>query len=314
MIQGISIYNFQSHKKSELNFDSGVNVIIGKSDTGKSSIMHALQWAINNKPAGDSFRSYWGGDTNVDLEIENFTISREKGKENLYILSSNKGISPEEFKSFGQDVPKPIKDFLNFDEVNLQFQFDTPFLIFNTAGEVAKYLNQIVSLDVIDTSLSKIEADRKKINRDIAYTSSDIKEKEKQLKEYDFVDAAEKKLGQLENKSAELSKSQNKYSSIYDLIKKYEWAKKELSEFKEKQIDEKKIDSLLEKEEQSKSLEEKSENLEELIIKFETYKRKLKLIYDKINNLSQQENKLTKGIKICPLCNQPLKDVQNVEK
>ena len=122
MIQGISIYNFQSHKKSELNFDSGVNVIIGKSDTGKSSIMHALQWAINNKPAGDSFRSYWGGDTNVDLEIENFTISREKGKENVYILSSNKGISPEEFKSFGQDVPKPIKDFLNFDEVNLLFK------------------------------------------------------------------------------------------------------------------------------------------------------------------------------------------------
>ena len=127
MINSLNISNFQSHKESKLDFASGVNVIIGKSDTGKSSIMHALQWAINNNPAADSFRSYWGGDTNVDLEIENFTISRVYGKETLYILSSNKGISPEEFKSFGLDVPKPIKDFLNFDEVNLQFQFDTSF-------------------------------------------------------------------------------------------------------------------------------------------------------------------------------------------
>ena len=100
---------------------------------------------------------------------------------------------------------------------------------------------------------------------------------------------------------------QNKYSNIYDLIKKYEWAKKELSEFKEKQIDEKKVNELSEKEEQLSLFKKKRETLNNLISKFNNYRNNLKSIEDEINSFQKQEKELTKGIKICPLCNQPIK-------
>jgi len=70
MIKQLTIKNFQSHKKTKLEFSDGVNIIIGQSDSGKTAIIRALNWVVNNKPSGDSFRSHWGGDTNVEITME----------------------------------------------------------------------------------------------------------------------------------------------------------------------------------------------------------------------------------------------------
>ena len=86
-----------------------------------------------------------------------------------------------------------------------------------------------------------------------------------------------------------------------------ERVKKELSEFKEKQIDEKKVNELSEKEEQLSLFKKKRETLNNLISKFNNYRNNLKSIEDEINSFQKQEKELTKGIKICPLCNQPIK-------
>jgi exonuclease SbcC len=70
MIDSLSIQNFQSHEKTELEFDEGINIIIGQSDSGKSAILRALNWVVNNKPNGEAFKSNWGGDTKVKIIIE----------------------------------------------------------------------------------------------------------------------------------------------------------------------------------------------------------------------------------------------------
>ena len=48
MIKSLHIQNFQSHKKTTLKFHKGINVVIGQSDSGKSAIIRALNWTINN--------------------------------------------------------------------------------------------------------------------------------------------------------------------------------------------------------------------------------------------------------------------------
>ena len=40
----IEIVNFQSHANTKLNFDEGVNVIIGPSDSGKTAVIRAMKW------------------------------------------------------------------------------------------------------------------------------------------------------------------------------------------------------------------------------------------------------------------------------
>jgi exonuclease SbcC len=168
MIKNISIKNFQSHKKTEFDLVDGVNVIIGPSDSGKSAIIRALNWVINNKPSGDFFRSNWGGDTSIAIQIDKKIIERIKTKkENAYNYFSNKNTKANEdnccqYKAMGAGVPEDIQDALNFSELNIQYQMDSPFLLSESPGEVARQLNRIVKLDVIDSTLKKLESQKRK--------------------------------------------------------------------------------------------------------------------------------------------------------
>jgi len=57
MIKGMVLENYESHKRSEVVFDPGFNVIVGPSDSGKSALLRALYWVLEGKVAGDGFRS-----------------------------------------------------------------------------------------------------------------------------------------------------------------------------------------------------------------------------------------------------------------
>lgn len=157
MIKSLSIQNFQSHEKTELEFHSGVNTIIGSSDCGKTAIIRALRWLVWNRPSGDAIRSRWGGPTDVRVETEEGTVTRSKDKVDLYSLE-RPGSKLLEFKAFGTSVPEEISGLLNISEINLQSQLDAPFLVSNTAGEVAAHFNKIARLDIIDRGLQNIQS------------------------------------------------------------------------------------------------------------------------------------------------------------
>jgi len=154
MITKLSIKNFQSHKETELDFHPGMNVIIGQSDSGKTAIIRALRKALTNKPAGDTFRSNWGGDTQIKL------LTKE-GDEITYFKSNSTSsyhLNDLEFKAFGQEVPEEIERVLNIDEVNIQHQLDAPYLLSQTPGVVAQHFNKIAKLGRISQCLKTIES------------------------------------------------------------------------------------------------------------------------------------------------------------
>lgn len=179
MIKSINIENFQSHKSTELEFHSGMNVIIGKSDSGKTAIIRALKWLITNRPGGDAFRSSWGGDTCVNIEVDNNIVSRNKtNKVNSY------GFNEMEFLAFGQEVPAEIISALNMNEINLQQQMDNVFLLSETSGNIAAHFNKVAKLDKIDKATSFVNSAISKITQDIKYTEKEIKAKEIKLAEF----------------------------------------------------------------------------------------------------------------------------------
>lgn len=154
MIQSISIRNFQAHRCTKLEFAPGVNAIAGASDQGKSSIIRALRWVVENRPAGDSFRSNFAGEQDTEVAVETTdgeTVTRTKGpKTNSY------SINGKELKAMGQSVPEEVSAALQLGLVNFQHQMDAPFLLSLGSSKLSQYLNEVAGLDAIDRATSNI--------------------------------------------------------------------------------------------------------------------------------------------------------------
>jgi len=193
MINSINIQNFQSHANTLLELDAGVNAIVGPSDCGKSAVFRALNWLINNRPGGQEFHSWAGGDPSITLDLDDGTITRSRrGNENIYRLDD------QEFKAFATTVPEPIQNILNISDINFQFQLDDPFLFGESPGHIARKLNEVVDLAIIDKALFNInQRYRHEINK---LKNAEDKKKllSDELEEYSWLSDAEQRLAVLE--------------------------------------------------------------------------------------------------------------------
>lgn len=156
MISKIIINNFQSHSHSEIEFNNGVNVISGTSDSGKSAIIRAISWVLFNKPSGDAFRSWFAKKsepTFVTIEFDTGdSVTRMKSsKGNEYIINDGKPL-----KAIGTGVPKEVTDITNMQDINLQPQYKSYFLLDESPGKVAKAFNEVANLTIMDDALQEI--------------------------------------------------------------------------------------------------------------------------------------------------------------
>jgi exonuclease SbcC len=201
MISKIEINNFQSHKHTVIDFDSGVNVIVGQSDCGKSAILRALRFVIENRPAGDSVISHWAKQAEVKLHIGENVITRIKGKsKNEYWLND------KVYKAFGQSVPEEVAAVINMSNVNIQRQLDGPFLLNETPGEVAKHFNKLAHLEKIDTGMRNILSWIRKLEQSISATRDEQKELKTQYKQLSYVDRMEQDIEVLEDMEQHVAK------------------------------------------------------------------------------------------------------------
>jgi len=347
MIKSIKIKNFQSHRNTELVFDKGLNVIIGPTDSGKTAIIRAFKWLITNRPGGDEFRSYWGGDTEVSILADEKIISRYKtNSENGYSL--NETI----FKAFGQDVPEEIQKALRMNEVNLQQQMDSPFLLSETPGAVALHFNKVAKLDKIDKALSTINSDLKAITQGINYAEKELKEKILSLNDFENLNGLEFDLGIVEKLVERQKRIKINSLQLENIINKIETVQTKIAEKEPILLIEKDLDSILALYEKRKLFSTQHQTLKKLALAIyykgeevkkaeksilaenlikdilETYQERAKILSDlkDISKLSKSieqikimsENK-EKGLfileqefkasfpDVCPLCNSEIK-------
>ena len=148
MISKIDIKNFQAHRQLTLELDPKLTTITGPSDTGKSSVIRAVRWALLNVPVSSLIHDGCKKAT-VRIEVDGQVVIRERGSENVYRLDG------EEYKAFRTHVNHPIADLVNLHDVNFQGQHDPIYWFSSSAGDVCRQLNAVVNLDVIDKTLSE---------------------------------------------------------------------------------------------------------------------------------------------------------------
>ncbi len=198
MITSLKIKNFQSHKNSELQFHKGVNVIVGTSDSGKSAIIRSLRWLAYGKPRGDSFRSYWGGNTSVEVEMKEGIVKRIRTNSEASFLTEKDEVILE-FKAAGVDIPEEVIQLLNLDDINLQQQSDKPFLISETSGEVALHFNRMANLEKIDSSTRNVNSLIRGIEADLKYKEKELDKVKIDLKAYTYINQAQTDVESLES-------------------------------------------------------------------------------------------------------------------
>ena len=215
MIKALDILNFQVHRNLHMDFCSGVNVITGSSDSGKTAIMRGLKWLITNRPSGDAFKN-WNASPKEPVAIEVtldddqiIGLSREGGK-NTYILNE------DSFSAFKTDVPEEIVNVLNIQEGNIQSQHQDYFLLQDSPGEVARKLNDLVGLSIIDTIFKNINSKIRQVSSDITFFKNDRNKLEQELLQYENLDKIEKLITNIEKNEATAS---GLVSSLNDLRK-----------------------------------------------------------------------------------------------
>lgn len=279
MIKSLHIKNFQSHSSTNLVLHPGVNVIIGESDTGKSAILRALSWLVRNKVDDKSFRSNWGGRTDVEIRFDDGNeVSRTQDKDNCYYLVNEETGVDEEYKAFRSDIPEDIVAALNMDVLNMSYQFDPPFLLADSPGEVAKTLNKIADLNDIDTSIGNIRKMVLANSREISGVEFQLEELEQHKKELSFLPEMEKdviELEQLLHKETKLCSQINIGHKLINAISKTEEELKGLDLFLAADKEVTKVSALVDRE---KSLTGQARGLESLIKAIETDSKDLEVL------------------------------------
>ena len=237
MIRNIKIENIQSHKKTEFEFSSGINAIVGSSNNGKSAVLRALYWAVYNRPLGtDTLLSHWATDKkgnqiapmSVTVENDNGTVTRRRTKtENQYIVNGM------ELNVVKADVPEQVEKLLCLGDTNIQKQQDAPFLLSMTSGQVAQYFNKTVRLDVIDKVLSNTESRRRKTANEIKQVDDLLLDFNQRLEKYNWLDSVEKLLVKYDNVTNKLNEIEQTTDDINNQICVFDECKKIIDELNE---------------------------------------------------------------------------------
>jgi DNA repair ATPase RecN len=193
MIKSVNISGFQSHRKTHINLTKGLNCITGNSDTGKSAILRSLIWTITNKSSDKSFRTK--GMSKSDIEIcfsDGNEVSRVQDTSNCYYLVNPKTKTDLEFKAFKNLIPEDVALAINMDDLNISSQFDQPFLLSDSPGEVARKLNQVSGLSDIDTAIGNIRKQVLANSREISNTESILSDLQVQKDSFAYLSQMEK--------------------------------------------------------------------------------------------------------------------------
>ncbi len=199
MIEDTDIRYFQGHDWTHLEFVKGLNVIMGSSDQGKSSLIRALRWLFVNKPTGNEFRSHFAErkqNTKVSSVINGKKISKKrKGTSNIYDIEGTK----DSIKAVRTGVPDEIIEVTRIDDTNFHGQFDGFFLIDDSPGQRMRYFNDLLGLNIIPIAMKFLRSKHNKGRITAGELQKQGEEIEMRLLKYEDLDEIVSNLEELDS-------------------------------------------------------------------------------------------------------------------
>lgn len=170
MSMKVQIKDYQIIKKASLEFIPGLNVIVGPSNNGKSSLLKAIKSSLYTTPGTTPIRA---GQTSyaVGISYNNHTVILQKGmKESVYMVDG------EKYTKFGTTTPEAVSNALNIKELTLNGnkeqlnfwdQMNYPFLLDKSAVELFRFIIDSGDNDQISKALKSMVSDRQGLSKEI---------------------------------------------------------------------------------------------------------------------------------------------------
>ena len=174
-VKSIDMENFQSHEKTHVDFDAGLNIIIGESNNGKTSILRAMDWVVDNQPLGTDFimtgKNYCKVRITYDNNtfIERYRTLKDTGYYHVGVIDANGQEVYQEYKGFTNNVPVEVMNVHQMPKISITKSIEThlnkisqlerPFLITENTNEKAAAIGRITGTNVIDVAIKNISSD-----------------------------------------------------------------------------------------------------------------------------------------------------------
>lgn len=189
----VLVKDFNCIKTVKMDFQPGFNVIQGPSNSGKSSVIKAIEKCIFNQ----------SGSTNVRHGADNLLVGiRYKGREVYLTKGKNTKykVDNEIFEKIGVNQLEQVATALNIKEVvlggekvrlNFSSQFSYPFLLDKTPGQLYKFIVDSAESESLSDVLKDMAKDIKDLDKSIIQNEAqiDILNKQKANLENKLVDA-----------------------------------------------------------------------------------------------------------------------------
>lgn len=240
-ITSVTLKNFQAHKDTTVQFDKGLNIIVGESNNGKTSILRGILWAIDNQPLGNDFIMAGENDCSVTINFSDGTYIKrgrtvkDTGYYEIRYIDDNGKYINQTYRGFTNAVPVEVANVHQMPKVNITkdiethlnvlSQLDGPFLLTESPLVKASAIGRITGTHVIDAAIKEsnktIQSNRKLVK---SY-SEDLQQKEnerKQLPDIKSMEAFTKKYAYIVKYIAKLNDSVIKLNANLQQINQYQ--------------------------------------------------------------------------------------------
>jgi hypothetical protein len=124
----------------------------------------------------------------------------------------------KKFEAVKTDVPLEIAEALNLTDINIQTQHDSYFLLNDSPGEVARKLNELTGLDVIDRLFKYINGKTTEAKRGVDDESIRIKTLDIDIEKLSYIDQLEIDLNDLDLFIRKKDEKQTKRNSVSNIL------------------------------------------------------------------------------------------------
>lgn len=207
IIKHVEIKNFQSHEYTIVEFKDGLNTIIGESNSGKTSILRAIRWCLDNDPKGSDFITTGRDDCSVTIIFDDGTsITRKRTRTDsgeYEVLG--KTIQPDgtvsrwtqTYKGFANNVPIEVANIHQMPKVNLtkdicthlnmMSQLGGPFLVTESPQVKAAIIGRLTGTQIIDLAIKETNKTILSNSKAIKVYAQEKEEKENELFRYQYL-------------------------------------------------------------------------------------------------------------------------------